>query len=117
MGMLGTTAREVAHSLAFLQAQLSDAEFRKHAIAQSDGMYNGIRALVNDAVKAGEIRNVDSARLARAVQATLHGSALEWTIRGKGPLPSWVRRDLQTVLRPYFTQATRHHGSPLVPNP
>jgi AcrR family transcriptional regulator len=103
MSVLGTTTQEVAHSLAFLQAQLSDPDFRTHSIAQSQGMYDGILSLVKDAVKVGEIRNVDPARLARAVQATLNGSVLGWTIHGKGTLPSWVRRDVQTVLRPYFT--------------
>ena len=103
MSLLGKTPDEVAHSLAFLQADLSDHDFRRHSRMRSQGLQEGIRALVREAVKAGELRTVDSSRLARAVQATLNGSLLEWTIHRKGRLESWVRRDLLTVLMPYST--------------
>jgi AcrR family transcriptional regulator len=121
MGVLGKTPEEVAHSLAFLQADLSDPDFRRYSRLRSQGMYEGIRALLREAVKAGEIRNVDSSRLARAVQATLNGSVLEWTVHRKGLLSSWVRRDLQTVLRPYSISRARPLLRParseLIPNP
>jgi AcrR family transcriptional regulator len=102
MSMLGTTPEQVGHSLAFLQADLSDPDFRRHSLMRSQGLYEGIRTLVSQAIHAGEIRKVDSSRLARTIQATLNGSLLEWTIHRKGTLESWVRRDLQTVLAPYW---------------
>lgn len=101
MSVLGGTAEEVAHSLAFLHADLSDPDFRRHSLRRSRGLYKGIQRLVQDAVKAGEIRVVDTSRLARTVQATLNGSVVQWTIHREGALEAWVRHDLHTVLAPY----------------
>jgi AcrR family transcriptional regulator len=101
MTLLGETPEQVAHSLAFLQLDLTDPEFRAHAVRRSRGMQAGLRALVADAVAAGELVRCDPRRLARTLDATLAGSMLAWTLHRDGTLASWVRRDLRTVLRPY----------------
>lgn len=98
MCLLGNTAEEVAHTLEFLHADLRDPDFRRHSLARSRGLYEGIRGLVKDAIKSGELRAIDANRLARMVQATLNGSVLQWTIHREGTLEAWVRRDLQMVL-------------------
>jgi AcrR family transcriptional regulator len=103
MALLGATPREIAHHLAFLQIDLTEPDFHRHALAGSVGMRTGIRALIKEAVAAGELRPSDASRLASAVQATLNGSLLSWAIHRKGTLAAWVRRDLTTLLAPYET--------------
>ena len=104
MAILGSTPEEVTHTLAFLQLDLTDPAFLGHARTRSAGFLGGIRALVKDAVRAGELGRCDAGRLARAVHATLYGSVLEWAIHQKGPMAAWVRQDLQTLLTPYSRQ-------------
>lgn len=101
MRVLGETPEQVAHSLAFLQLDLADAEFREHARRRSLGFHAGLRALVRDGIAAGEFVACDASRLARALQSTLNGSILDWTIHREGTMTAWVRRDLRVVLTPY----------------
>ncbi len=106
MTMLGGTPEEVAHTLAFLQSDLTDPEFHQHALTGSRAFHAGIRGLVRDAIAAGELQKCDADRLSRAVQATLNGSTLEWTIHREGMIVPWVRRDLRTLLAPYSAKPT-----------
>jgi AcrR family transcriptional regulator len=103
MSVMGKTPAQVAHSLAFLQMELTDAEFRQHALTGSIGFHAGIRALIEDGIAAGELIKCDAGRLARALQATLNGSILGWAIHRRGPMAVWIRRDLRMVLGPYCT--------------
>ena len=104
MTIMGETPEEVAHTFAFLQSDLTDPEFHQHARTGSRGFHAGIRGLVRDAIAAGELRKCDAGQLSRAVQATLNGSILEWTIHREGSVVSWVRRDLRTLLGPYSSR-------------
>ncbi len=106
MTMLGETPEQIAHSLAFLQIDLVDPEFLQHARNGSLGFHAGIRALVRDAVAAGELRPCDDNRLARAIQATLNGSILDWAIHRRGSMARWIRQDLAMVLGPYAVAGT-----------
>lgn len=101
MTMLGSTPEAVANTLAFLQLDLDDPDFRGHALAGSKGSHAGIRALVKDAIRAGELVSCDAGRLAWALQAALNGSLRGWAVHRRGDLAPWLRRDLQTVLEPY----------------
>ncbi|HYN08925.1 MAG TPA: helix-turn-helix domain-containing protein [Vicinamibacterales bacterium] len=103
MEIMGTSPAEVANNLAFLHIDLADADFHRHAIAGSRGMRAGIRALVKDAIRAGELIRTNPDRLASAVQATLNGSLLNWAVHREGRLSEWIRRDLRTVLSGYKT--------------
>jgi AcrR family transcriptional regulator len=107
MSVMGRTPDEIAHSLAFLQIDLTDPEFHAHARANSRGFHAGIRALVKDAVRAGELGPCDAGRLARALQATLNGSLLDWAIHRKGSMASWIRQDLRAVLDGYRPSSRR----------
>lgn len=104
MRVMGETPEQVAHSLAFLQFDLTDAEFHHHARRGAIGFHAGIRALVKDGIAAGELIECDAARLARALQATLNGSMLAWVIHREGSMASWIRRDLRMVLAPYCSR-------------
>lgn len=95
----------LAHHLAFLQLDLTDAEFRAHALAQARAARDGVRALLDDAVAAAELRDVDTAALARTVQALLGGSLLAWGVWQQGTAARWVRADLDAMLAPYAAGA------------
>src|SRR6266545_6181223 len=56
-----------ANNLRFLQMDLTDPEFHKHALAHSRGMHAGLNALLEEAMAGGELQKCDTARLARAV--------------------------------------------------
>ena len=101
MELMGTTPEAVANTLAFLHVDLTDPEFHPHALAGARGMHEGIRALVSDAIAAGELERCNADCLARALQATLDGSVLNWSIHQEDDLVTWVRRDLETLVRPY----------------
>jgi BetI-type transcriptional repressor, C-terminal len=101
MAQMGSTPEQISNTLAFLQIDLTDPEFHRFALQSSGQTYEGIRQLVADAIAAGELRRCPAARLARALQATMNGSLLNWAIHREGDLRAWIRRDLGTVLAPW----------------
>jgi AcrR family transcriptional regulator len=103
MSLMGTSPAEIANNLAFLQIDLTDADFHRHALAASAGMRSGLRALVRDAIAAGEIAKCDASRLASALHATLNGSMLNWAVHRTGSMTDWIARDLRAVLAPHVT--------------
>ncbi|HEX9187873.1 MAG TPA: TetR family transcriptional regulator [Vicinamibacteria bacterium] len=106
--LFGGTPEGTANTLAFLQTDLGDPDFHRHALAASEGMRRGIRALVRDAIGAGELVRGDASRLASALHAALSGSLLAWAVHREGDLAAWLRRDLGTVLEGY--RAERQPG-------
>jgi AcrR family transcriptional regulator len=92
---------EMANHLAFLQIDLSDPEFNRHMLVMSQRTEAGYRALLDEAITAGEIVRCDTARLARAIGAIAGGSLIGWAVYRRGPAEAWVRDDLETLLAPY----------------
>lgn len=105
--LMGPTPDAVAHNLAFGNWEITAPDFHRAALGALKGMEAGIRALVRDAVRAGELSGCDPGRLASALNATLNGSIASWVLHRQGPLADWVRRDLSTVLRPYRARPKR----------
>jgi AcrR family transcriptional regulator len=101
MTVMGTTPEAIANNLTFFQVDVKDDEFHRHALASSRRMRDGIRALVRDAIAAGELTRTDAGKLASAIHATINGSLLNWAVSRQGSLVAFVRRDLETVLAPY----------------
>lgn len=62
---------------------LFDPDFHRHALAHSRGMRSGIKALLDEAVEAGELVRTDTDSLARAVQAMMGGSLLRGRFTAK----------------------------------
>ena len=92
---------EMANHLAFLQTDLSDPAFYAVMLQNSLRIEAGYRALLDDAVAAGELRACDTKRLARAVGAMSGGSLIGWAVYRRGTALAWVRADLATLLDPY----------------
>ena len=95
------TPEELANNLAFLQIDLSDPEFHRLALEHSRRVRAGYRALLDEAIEAGELTSCDTEALAGALQAIAAGSLLNWAIHRDGPLVAWVRADIGTLLEPY----------------
>jgi hypothetical protein len=92
---------EMANHLAFLQIDISDPEFRGYMLQMSKGIEGGYRALLDEAVAAGELARCDTGRLARAIGALAGGSLIGWAVYRRGTAEAWVRHDLDTLLAPY----------------
>jgi hypothetical protein len=81
--------------------ELADPEFRRHALAQTEAMREEIRALLDAAVRSGELVRCQTVRVARAVQSTYYGSLTTWVVAREGTLAEWLREDLDLMLQPY----------------
>jgi AcrR family transcriptional regulator len=93
----------LAHHLGYLQLDLSDPDFRKHARDQARVADRAIRDLLENAVAEGELAlGTELDTLTRAVIAVLGGSLLGWAIRQEGTSAQWMRADLDAVLRPHL---------------
>jgi AcrR family transcriptional regulator len=92
---------EMSNHLAFLQTDLSDPDFYQVMLENSTRIEAGYRALLDEAVAAGELQTCDTVRLARAVGAMSGGSLIGWAVSRRGTAEAWVRADLATLLDPY----------------
>jgi AcrR family transcriptional regulator len=101
MAQMANTPEELANSLAFLQIDITDPEFHKYTLEISRSNVAGYRALLKEAIAAGELKPHDTARMARAINAIAGGSMINWAIFREGSAETWVRRDLETLLAPY----------------
>jgi hypothetical protein len=106
MAQMAETPEALANHLAFLQIDLTDPDFHRLAVEHSRATEEGYRALLGEAVAAGELVHCDTARLARVITALEGGSMLTWAIRREGPVATWLRRDLETVLKPWRVSKT-----------
>jgi hypothetical protein len=98
---MAATPKSLANSLAFLLIDLTDPEFRPWMLVNSRATHSGYKALLEDAIGAGELTRCDTDGLARLISATLHGSMVSWAVYQKGPAAAWVKRDMELLLKPY----------------
>ena len=108
MAGLGPTPAALARNLSWLLVDLTDPDFKRNVQAQTRSTEREIRKLIEEAFKAGELRQVDGRRvnytaLARVVSAQISGSLMSWAFYEEGTAASWIRRDLSVVLGPYQT--------------
>jgi len=95
------TPEALAHSLAFLQMDLADPDFRRHAQRHAEAMRAEIRGLLDSAIERGELVSSDTRRLARAIHGLLNGSLLTWALDQEGSVEKRIGEDLEKVLEPY----------------
>ena len=96
-----STPEAMANGLAYLQIDLTDPDFRAITLAQFQAIHRETRKLLDDAHAAQEIIPCDTVQLARLIQQINDGSMLEWAVFRQGTLASWVRRDLEALLRAF----------------
>jgi AcrR family transcriptional regulator len=107
MAALAPTPDVLANHLSFLQMDLVDPEFHRHALAHTRETLSFLHKTLDDAVAKGELTPCDTPRLARAVQATVGGSLMQWAIDREGKLRKRLREDLETLLRPRYSVGTK----------
>jgi AcrR family transcriptional regulator len=100
MAAMAVSPQTMSNSLAFLQMDLVDPDFHKHALAHSKAMHAEIKRLLDDAVTEGALQRCDTGRLARAVQGLIGGSLLQWAIDRDGKAADRLREDLDSLLKP-----------------
>jgi len=101
MAQMAKTPEALANHLAFFEIDLADTDFHRLALAHARQFNAELRTLLEDAVRAGELRRCPVARLARAVQSLMGGSMLNWAIYREGKADAWIAADLETLLRPF----------------
>lgn len=95
------TPEEMANHLAFLQIDLRDPDFYRLMLENSTRILAGYKALLDDAMAAGELEKCDTRRLARAVGSMAGGSLISWAVLREGAAEAFVRKDLETLLAAY----------------
>ncbi len=101
MACMAETPEALANTLAFLQIDLTDPEFRHWTLMNSRATLAGFRDLLEDAILARELKPCDTEGLARLIQAAAHGSMVSWAFHQEGPVKDWMRRDMELLLAPY----------------
>ena len=102
MAGLAPTPEALSRNLAYLQTDLTDPDFRVHLLANARATRREIESLLRAAVVEGELRrNVDIPGLARAIEAVISGSLVTWACYREGSAATWIRRDLDAVLKAY----------------
>jgi AcrR family transcriptional regulator len=101
---LASSPHAALRNLAYLQNDLADPVLRRHVLRMSRAARAHYETLVIDAIDAGELRgDTNATLLARAIEITLGGSFLAWTLYREGAAADWLREDLEATLRPYRT--------------
>ncbi|NEC10014.1 TetR/AcrR family transcriptional regulator [Streptomyces sp. SID7909] len=96
------TPETYANHLAFLCIDLTDPEFRRHALAIHQAQGRTVEGLLAEALRAGELHaGTDTGALAGAVQAITSGAGLLWALDRRGTLAQRVRAELDHLLAPY----------------
>jgi AcrR family transcriptional regulator len=110
MARMAETPEVLANNLAFLQIDLTDPDFRQWTLMNSRATLAGFRSLLEDAIRARELQRCDTEALARLIQAAAHGSMVAWAFHQEGKVGDWMRRDMETLLRPYRVPGKRKSG-------
>lgn len=92
------TPEEMAHHLAFLQMDLTDPDFRRHAAAHGRTFRREAERLFREAIDAGQVGGGDPHAMASALQVVFNGALVTWAIHREGSLRQLVRRVLPIVL-------------------
>ena len=95
------TPEAVANGLAYLQVDLTDPEFHAITLAQFRAIREETRRLLDEAVAERELRDCDTAGLARLLQQLNDGAMVSWAVYREGKVDAWVRREVEALLRPY----------------
>jgi AcrR family transcriptional regulator len=103
IAQLATSPAALARNLAYLQIDLTDDDFRQQLARQARATRRAVRALLDDAVSAGELLSAtDTRALARTIEVALNGSLLTWAFYLEGSATRWIRTDLDAVVAPHL---------------
>ncbi|MFZ3555009.1 TetR/AcrR family transcriptional regulator [Streptomyces sp. BH055] len=101
------TPETYANHLAFLCIDLTDPDFRRHALSIHRAQGRAVEELLKEALAAGELRaGTDVASLTSSVQAVASGAGLTWALDRRGTLAQRLRQELHNLLSPH--RPSRH---------
>ena len=113
MAQLAASPAALARSLAYLQIDLTDEDFRQHLLVQARATRAGIASLIEEALALGELApDTDAPLLVRAVEAVLNGSMLTWAIYQEGTAADAMVGDLEAVLSPHLVKRSPRRRAP-----
>jgi AcrR family transcriptional regulator len=94
------TPEELSNNLAFLQMDLDDPEFHRHAHTHARVVRREIASLLDEAIEQGDLLPCDTRRLARAIQAAYNGALVTWAIEREGTVGNYLAKIIDTILSP-----------------
>jgi AcrR family transcriptional regulator len=99
---LASSPAALARSLAYLQIDLTDADFRAQLAVQGRATREGLRELLKEAVGAGELApDTDCAELARNIEVVLNGALFTWAFYQEGTAKQFLQGCVEAALRPF----------------
>jgi AcrR family transcriptional regulator len=111
MAGMAASPAALARSLAYLQIDMTDPDFRRHLAKQARATRAGLRRLIEAALEAGELRrSARPAQLARTIETVLSGSLITWGFYREGNASRWMRADLDAVLAPWLRKRRGRAG-------
>jgi AcrR family transcriptional regulator len=111
MAGMAASPAALARSLAYLQIDMTDPDFRRHLVKQARATRAGLQRLVAAASIAGELdRSVKPAQLARTIETVLSGSLITWGFYREATAALWMRTDLEAVLTPWLIKRNNQAG-------
>lgn len=103
---LAASPAAALRNLAYLHNDLADPVLRRYLLRLDRATRRDCEQLLGAAVAQGELRvDTDVGALARAIEVTLKGSFLAWTLYREGRAADYLRHDLDATLRPYLARA------------
>lgn len=108
MAHLASSPAALARNLAYLTADISDPELRKHLLAQSRSTRAALQGLVAEAIDKAELRpRTDAAALARTIETIIGGALLSYAIYRDGSAEKWLREHVDAVLAAHVPRRSR----------
>lgn len=99
--MLAPTADVLANNLAYLQLDLTEPTLRAPTKAMFESHERALRILLEDGVRAGELRALDAPVLARTLLSVAQGALIVWGVYREGSVAHAIQREVRTVLSAY----------------
>jgi len=96
---------QLGNGLGFVQLDVSDPEFREHALAHSAAIVNTCSRFYRAAVDVGELRaDTDVPALSRHTLVCFNGALQVWAVNGWGLLSAFLTEQLDLMLAPYLPE-------------
>ena len=101
---LASSPTALARSLAYLQVDLTDPDFRAQLAVQGRATRQEIASLLDEAVRQGELEaGTETAGLARTIEIVLNGALFTWAFYQEGTAREFLRESVDGALRPFET--------------
>jgi len=94
------TPEGIANSVAMLQLDLVEPDFHAETLRGARQLRAALERHLQAASIAGELRDgTDVEALAKLLETTYHGAMIGWALHREGSLATWMREQLEAVLR------------------